>query len=45
MVVELWTKMIILGKKKFKDVPKQLQEKVKQSLIEQGKIDLIKGGN
>lgn len=45
MVVELWAKMIILGKKKFKDVPKKLQDQVKQYLVEQGKIDLIKGGN
>ena len=42
MIVELWAKMIILGKKKFKEVPKGLQEQVRQYLINQGKHDIIK---
>ena len=44
MIVELWSKQIIEGKKQFSDVPKLLKPRVKQHLINLGRIELtVKG--
>lgn len=40
MIVELWSKQIINGKKQFKDVPRLLKPRVKQYLINQGRVEL-----
>lgn len=40
MIIELWSQQIIDGKKQFKDVPRQLQPRVKEYLINKGRIDL-----
>ena len=46
MIVELWTNMIIEGKKQFKDVPNGLKPRVRQLLINKGRIDLaVKRGD
>ena len=37
----LWAQQIILGKKKFTDVPRLLKDNVKEILIDSGKEDLI----
>lgn len=42
MIAELWGKVIIEGKKSFEDVPRQLKERVREYLIQCGKINLIK---
>lgn len=42
MIVELWAQKIIDGKKQFKDVPKGLKDRVKQYLINQGKVELAR---
>ena len=44
MIVELWANMIIEGKKQFSDVPRQLKPRVKEYLVNKGRIDLaVKG--
>ena len=40
MIVELWANQIIDGKKQFKDVPKQLKPRVKEYLINKGRVEL-----
>lgn len=37
----LWAQKIILGKKKFSDVPRLLKEQVKEILLESGMEELI----
>ena len=37
----LWAQKIILGKKKYSDVPRLLKEQVKEILIESGMGELI----
>lgn len=44
MLVELWANKIINGEKQFSDVPRLLKPRVKEYLINQGRIDLaVKG--
>ena len=40
MIVELWANMLIEGKKTFNDVPRLLKPRVKEYLINKGRIDL-----
>ena len=40
-ISEIWAKHIILGDKKYSDVPNKLKEYVKQCLIEKGRPDLV----
>ena len=42
MMAMLWTQQIMLGKKKFEEVPRLLKEKVKELLIDSGCEDLAK---
>lgn len=41
MVAMLWAQNIILDKKKYKQVPRLLKEKVKEILIDSGCEDLV----
>lgn len=41
MMAMLWAQKIILGKKKFSEVPKALKEQVREILIESGVPELI----
>lgn len=41
MMAMLWTQKIVLGKKKYSDVPAKLKEQVKEILIESGLEELI----
>lgn len=44
MIVELWANKIISGEKQFSDVPRLLKPRVKQYLINIGRIELtVKG--
>lgn len=44
MIVELWSQKIINGEKQFSDVPRLLKPRVKQYLINIGRIELtVKG--
>lgn len=44
MIVELWANKIINGEKQFSDVPRLLKPRVKEYLINQGRVDLaVKG--
>ena len=40
-MAELWAKKIILGEKKYSDVPRLLKTEVRNLLIEKGREDLI----
>lgn len=40
MMAMLWAQQIMLGKKKFEDVPRLLKEQVKEILIDSGMGDL-----
>ena len=40
MIVELWANMLIEGKRTFNDVPRLLKPRVKEYLINKGRIDL-----
>ena len=40
-ISEIWAKHIILGDKKYSDVPNKLKEYVTQCLIEKGRPDLV----
>ena len=41
MMAMLWAQQIMLGKKKYSDVPRLLKEKVKEILIDSGCEDLV----
>lgn len=41
MMAMLWAQQIMLGKKKYKDVPRLLKDKVKELLIDSGYEDLV----
>lgn len=41
MMAMLWAQQIMLGKKKYKDVPRLLKNKVKELLIDSGCEDLV----
>lgn len=41
MMAMLWATKIILGKKKFSDVPAKLKEQVREILIENGLEELL----
>jgi hypothetical protein len=41
MMAMLWAQQIMLGKKKYKDVPRLLKDKVKELLIDSGCEDLV----
>lgn len=41
MMGMLWAQQIMLGKKKYSDVPRLLKDKVKEILIDSGCEDLI----
>ncbi len=41
MMAMLWAQQIILGKKKFAQVPKLLKEKVEEILVDSGCEELI----
>ena len=41
MMAMLWAQQIMLGKKKYKDVPRLLKDKVKELLIDSGCEDLL----
>ena len=40
MIAKLWANQIILGKRSFSDVPRQLKNKVKERLIDAGYEEL-----
>lgn len=40
-VAEIWVKHIIMGNKKYNEVPTKLKEIVKSMLIEKGRKDLV----
>ena len=40
-IAEIWGKHIILGDRKYADVPSKLKGYVKQYLVEKGREDLI----
>lgn len=40
MMAMLWAQQIMLGKKKFEDVPRLLKEQVKEILVDSGMGDL-----
>ena len=44
MMAMLWAQQIMLGKKKFADVPKLLKDKTREILIDSGCEDLIVEG-
>lgn len=41
MMAMLWAQQIMLGKKKYKEVPRLLKDKVKELLIDSGYEDLV----
>ena len=41
MMAMLWAQQIMLGKKKYEDVPRLLKDKVKELLIDSGCEDLV----
>lgn len=41
MMAMLWAQQIMLGKKKYKEVPRLLKDKVKELLIDSGCEDLV----
>ena len=41
MMAMLWAQQIMLGKKKYEDVPRLLKNKVKELLIDSGCEDLV----
>lgn len=41
MMAMLWTNQILLGKRKYSDVPRLLKEKVKELLIDAGYEELV----
>ena len=41
MMALLWTNQILLGKKKYSDVPRLLKPKVKELLIDAGYEELV----
>lgn len=41
MMAMLWANQIILGKKKFSEVPRLLKEKVKEILVDAGMRELV----
>ena len=41
MMAMLWAQQIMLGKKKYAQVPRLLKEDVKELLIDSGKEDLV----
>lgn len=41
MMALLWAQQIMLGKKKYADVPRLLKDKVKELLIDSGCEDLV----
>lgn len=41
MMSMLWTQQIMLGKKKYEQVPRLLKEQVKEMLIDSGCEDLV----
>ena len=41
MMAMLWTQQILLGKKKYSDVPRLLKPKVKELLIDAGYEELV----
>lgn len=41
MMAMLWAQQIMLGKKKYSDVPRLLKNKVKELLIDSGCEDLV----
>ena len=41
MMAMLWAQQIMLGKKKYEDVPRLLKDKVKELLIDSGCEELV----
>lgn len=41
MIAKMWAQQILNGGKTFKDVPRQLKDKVRNLLIESGNAELV----
>lgn len=41
IIVSLWVQQILLGKRKYTEVPRQLKSQVAELLIEKNRMDLI----